>query len=187
MASPRDEQRVRTANEAPLKPLVDAFSVRLPPCSSPSSSASSSPASSPSSSPKSPASTVLVLFPSAALPPNLRVFAFTLVKSNLLNLYLDAQDTGWSDKTKMTELSEPDGRYLIAFNRVVPPLHPSQPPQQAPNEQRQNTPLIITHDQYMPHEHDTPIGYLYYLVCMEDSYDDQDGGMHSDGKAPVIY
>ncbi|KAJ3020373.1 UNVERIFIED_CONTAM: hypothetical protein HDU68_010218 [Siphonaria sp. JEL0065] len=112
---------------------------------------------------------LLVWFPFNALPKPLLAFCFNLVKSNLYNLYIDAQDTGWSDRGKMKELSDVNGRYVIAFRR---PNEPSK---------------FISHVDYIPLESDSPLGFLYYVCCMEDSYDDVDGGMNGDGKAPVIY
>ncbi|ORY51338.1 hypothetical protein BCR33DRAFT_780334 [Rhizoclosmatium globosum] len=116
-----------------------------------------------------PANVLVVVFEYSDLPPPLFDFCFGLVKSNLLHLYLDAQDTGWSDRSKLKEMRNKEGRYVIAFKR----------------ENASST--MIPSSEYIPLESDVPIGYLYYLICMEDSFDDIDGGMHGDGKAPVIY
>ncbi|KAJ3063997.1 N-alpha-acetyltransferase 40 [Podochytrium sp. JEL0797] len=119
---------------------------------------------------------LLVAFEYANLPAKLFDFCFNLVKSNLIHLYMDAQDSGWSDRGKQKEMRNKNGRYILAFKR-----------QAQVSDTDSNSPAIISHQDYIPHESDEPVGYLYYVACMEDSYDDVDGGMNGSGKAPVIY
>ncbi|KAJ3222007.1 hypothetical protein HDU81_010204 [Chytriomyces hyalinus] len=147
-----DVELVRSANATPIEATVAMMN---------------------SSAAKKNSGLLLVLFPFTHLPAPLLQFAFGLVKSNLMHLYLDAQDTGWSERSKMEEMSDKDGRYLIAFKREG--LFEEQASK------------VISHLDYSPLDSDTPVGYLYYIMCMQDSYDDCDGGMGGDGKAPVIY
>ncbi|KAJ3204560.1 hypothetical protein HDU82_005755 [Entophlyctis luteolus] len=116
-------------------------------------------------------SVTFALFPFEALPPALFSFAFNLVKSNMHSLYSSAADTGWSDKRKRKEMRDPHGRYLFAFwsDKAGP---------DAP---------VISYTEYHPQLSGIPIGFLYFVFCLESSFDDADGGMHGDGEAPVVY
>ncbi|KAI9328288.1 hypothetical protein BDR26DRAFT_874246 [Obelidium mucronatum] len=76
-------------------------------------------------------------------------------------------------------MSDKNGRYIIAFKRASN--------QSDGNSEAPVISSVIASADYVPHVSDIPLGYLYYVCCMEDSYDDQDGGMDGDGKAPVIY
>ncbi|KAI8854195.1 acyl-CoA N-acyltransferase [Chytridium lagenaria] len=55
------------------------------------------------------------LYAFSELPETLFEWAFQLVKSNLYDHYVKAEDTGWTDRRKRKEMSERDGKYLIAF------------------------------------------------------------------------
>ncbi|KAJ3193108.1 hypothetical protein HK101_005398 [Irineochytrium annulatum] len=43
-------------------------------------------------------------------------WCFQLVKTNLYDLYVAAKDTGWTDRRKRAEMSEADGKYILAFS-----------------------------------------------------------------------
>ncbi|KAJ3088490.1 hypothetical protein HK100_008023 [Physocladia obscura] len=110
----------------------------------------------------------IVLFHQDQLPSVLFVFAFNLVKSNLCHLYRDSRDFGWSDKRKRREMRDPDGR----------------------RKQQQHLPMAaglhLAADYFSLENYSeppVPLGFLYFVTCLEDSFDERDDDGFSGFKA----
>ncbi|KAI8806340.1 hypothetical protein BJ742DRAFT_368733 [Cladochytrium replicatum] len=108
------------------------------------------------------------------VPKALHEWMFQLLKCNMKEIYLQARDTGWSDQSKRSELSEAGARFLVARVKAQSAGNDggTRKKRSVGDGAQESDPSpgseIIEQEGTIS---DVPIGFLYFQFTMEDCSD----------------